>query len=195
MNPNRTSQLCTAISFVLLAACSSDNLTSSTSAEIGPPLHPRSNIIAEVSDNCANDAGSCHNGVLAYSDANYSCPEGSHTFPILPYDQYRTQVSAAIARITTSQPGCQIYKDYLTRAMSEGRLRYYNDWDWNWGDTHFHSGVGPDYDAKIHIFDGTFHTTDGGRMLAVTLVHEAWHAYWRSYDETAADGTAEACIP
>ncbi len=185
----------------ILESCVRDSATSPTRPPLsGGGAHPAYNQgVNDDSDPCTDvgDYPSCHADSLSYEniETDVACPQGCHTFSLLPQDV--DQINSAIGLIPNND-ACGWAITYMRQMLLHGRIRtYYEDDDAN-ADTHpskdWDTDGTPDMAASIHLWVPRveMQTT---KQLANTLVHEAWHGYFSSHDETAAQGEADACIP
>jgi hypothetical protein len=184
----------------LATACSSRESATAPVRSIQPvgPISASLDPAAEE-DLCNADPwfSSCHSWTgLMYSDEYYACPNGCYTFSFMATPSWRTKIQDVLNSIPTSGT-CGLLRAYAWHAWSDGRMRYYHPDDGNYGDTHpskpWNSDGLPDDHAMIHL---KVATVQGSTLeLARTIVHEAWHAYFNSDDNVAAEGTAQACFP
>lgn len=138
----------------------------------------------------------CHYNVITYESADFywSCPEGCHSYPLDP--ELLNQIVNAIKHIDNSL--CPWAKSYSNYEVFHHNVRYYDTYDGNPADIHLsngrvaNDGQGADYGAQIHVYReyALVDETD----LARHMVHEAYHGYFDSDDETAAVANGNFCV-
>ncbi len=181
-----------------IASCSRESATEPETSRLQPTVHPSYNQgVDDDSDLCAptGEYPDCHNDDLSYVDPDNdaSCPTGCHTFAFDSSEE--VSWNAAMALIPNNE-ACGWAITYLQQMMLHGRVRVYFQADSNNADTHpseAPSATTPDWMAAIHIYSGRIEYGTP-QQLANTMVHEAWHGYFNSGDEVAAQGEADACL-
>lgn len=176
------------IALLLATSCAPDSSVGPRSGGLQAPMGP-SFTLEETYDNCSWD---CHANDATSGDANYYCPQFCHTYP--PDHTLRTRIAQAL-QLVRSDWQCVQLRNFVQVMLSNQAVRYYDmDYWGESGDWH-HSraiddGGAPDYGGRMHLHWGsTFDLQD----LAETLVHEAYHGYFNSSNETEAEQLANWC--
>lgn len=98
-------------------------------------------------------------------------------------------IRSALWRISSD---CGWARTYLNNLLSHGRLGAATLIDDADAHVEWTGGVGPDYAARVHVGSHLFQY--GAEELAVALVHEAYHGYFRGRNDLLAESTAHGCV-
>jgi hypothetical protein len=176
------------IAMLMAASCAPDSSVVPRSEVLRVPVGPVFTI-QETYDACSWD---CHANNATGGDDNYYCPTWCHTYPIT--SALRQRITTAMQHII-SDPQCTWARNFLSIVIGNGAMRYYDDdWYGSVGDWHnsraINDGQGPDYGGRMHLLWGATFDSD---YLAQTLVHEAYHGYFNSDNESEAENWALLC--
>jgi len=169
------------------------------------PGKPALSMYGPTVDNCEDELNFygypvCHGNDVTYSNLSFDCPSGCHTYPMNP-DQESAYLSAL--NLIPNNSLCGWARTFITQMYRSGRIRVYDQPDMNSNgtyrvaDQHSSSGAsqpGPDWQGPIHLWSRPLADSPSW-FNAQTLVHEAYHGYHNSGDETAAENAATNCVP
>ena len=149
----------------------------------------------QTNDSCFTDPEEpCHPVVTTYQFYDpdqstfdlYDCPSGCKTYPLGSTMGGKARV--LLGQISSASD-CQDVRNHVIYLLDHGLVRFYNEYDGSYGDTHM-SQRGKLYD-RIHLYAQDWKSD---HQLAMTLMHEGYHSWTDILDDAAAEAFAGRCV-
>ncbi len=176
-----------------IASCG-DMAVPTTTAQLSPSAKPARSI-ADVSDPCDDTVSDdCHDYDVQDTTDDYStdpanaaswdamdCSWWCSTYPLAT--KTKSDIINELSHISFA-PDCQSVKTFVLNKVYSGDVRFYPQNDGNWGDYHYFTG-------QMHLHTSNFLNSHD---LGMTLMHEGFHGYFLSGNESAAESFATSCV-